>query len=214
MYKGTPIANPAFTVVQSSAQTSSSLPSSTTQANSSPYPASTTGSAIAAVASSAKAGIANIISSVSAFASNTRESIAQRYQHHSPHQSQQYQDSNVNNSQWVSTLSEMDVQKLLIDGQVFMKYKHGRSRRRNIWSPPEMDRIYWGSDDKTLAKGFILIEDITSVSEGCRGAKKPNYAFTIHTSERDLELEAPNVSVKTRWMEAVRFLIKVIQQGQ
>jgi hypothetical protein len=105
-------------------------------------------------------------------------------------------------------MTERDVEKLLIDGQVFMKYKHGRAKKRHIWAPPEMDKLYWGgSDDKSKAKGYILIKDIAEVVEGCKGAKKQNLAFTITTADRSLELEAPNSQVKTRWMDGIRVLL-------
>lgn len=98
-------------------------------------------------------------------------------------------------------------QKLLLRGEKFVKYKHGRPKKRTIWVPVELDRIYWGSNDKLKAKGFIEIKEIEDIIDGCRGASKQGLAFSIVTPNRTLELEAYSTNMKKNWISAIRYAV-------
>lgn len=98
-----------------------------------------------------------------------------------------------------------DAMELLKKGGWFQKYKRKSPQKRYIWISDTFDRILWG-DDKKNFKGYLLVNDIAGLAQGCLGAKKPNHAFTIQCPSRDLELEADTQETRDGWIAALRVL--------
>lgn len=96
---------------------------------------------------------------------------------------------------------------MLKNGAVFSKFKYAKGQKRAIWCPSSLERILWGDEKKKKVKGYIMVCDLTAVREGCEGSKKPEFAITLVSATRLLELEAPDKQTKEKWMEALKWLI-------
>lgn len=93
---------------------------------------------------------------------------------------------------------------LLVQGGVFKKFKHGSGQMRHIWCSPNLDRIMWGEDRKTV-KGFESISDLKEIKEVMAKDKhRINFVF----QDRLLELESKTVGEGRDWYAVFSFLLE------
>jgi len=93
---------------------------------------------------------------------------------------------------------------MLITGEKFQKYKHGKSKSRDIWCTPYLDHVVWGEHENENIKGFLRAADISEVNQGF-GKNKCH--FFVVTQSRTLELEAKTPEMATEWVKAFDFLV-------
>jgi len=93
---------------------------------------------------------------------------------------------------------------MLITGDKFQKYKHGKGKSRDIWCTPYLDHVVWGEHENENIKGFLRAADISEVKQGI-GKTKAH--FSLVTQHRTLELEAKSPELAAEWVKAFDFLI-------
>jgi hypothetical protein len=93
---------------------------------------------------------------------------------------------------------------MLITGDKFQKYKHGKGKARDIWCTPYLDHVLWGAHENEYIKGFLRAADISEVNQGFGKSK---CHFFLVTQQRTLELEAKSPEIAAEWVKAFDFLI-------
>jgi len=93
---------------------------------------------------------------------------------------------------------------MLINGEKFQKYKHGKGKSRDIWCTPYLDHVVWGEHENENIKGFLRAADISEVNQGMGKSKSHFFVVTQH---RTLELEAKSPEMAEQWVKAFDFLI-------
>jgi len=93
---------------------------------------------------------------------------------------------------------------MLITGEKFQKYKHGKGKSRDIWCTPYLDHVVWGEHENENIKGFLRAADISEVNQGFGKSKSHFFLVTQH---RTLELEAKTPETAVEWVKAFDFLI-------
>jgi len=93
---------------------------------------------------------------------------------------------------------------MLITGEKFQKYKHGKGKSRDIWCTPYLDHVVWGEHENENIKGFLRAADISEVNQGFGKSK---CHFFLVTQHRTLELEAKTQETAAEWVKAFDFLI-------
>jgi hypothetical protein len=76
-----------------------------------------------------------------------------------------------------------------------------------IWTSKSLNRLNWGSLDKTKVYGSISIASIKEIYAGCDGAKSLYNSLTIESDEGNLLIEVGNSKLRETWTEALRFLM-------
>lgn len=51
---------------------------------------------------------------------------------------------------------------------MFRKFKHGKYKKRMIWTTPDMEKILWGDESKKNIKGFLMTSELQELNEGMR----------------------------------------------
>lgn len=95
-------------------------------------------------------------------------------------------------------------------GEAFRKYRHGRGKDRTIWCSETC--VFWGTSSMKV-KGSIQIKDIEDIVDGCQGATIQDFAFTIYTKSRTLELQASSKYLKAQWIKGIIQLLRNVQRA-
>ena len=97
---------------------------------------------------------------------------------------------------------------LLKIGEIFKKYKKSETpKRRLLWVSANLDRLYWGDENKNI-RGEIELAEIIRIDEGCPNAAMQDNAFEIVTLHRTLELEAITKLHKKQFIDAIMLLLE------
>jgi len=104
--------------------------------------------------------------------------------------------------------------KMVVEGSMMIKYKRKKGQERMIFCPMSLDRVLWADDiTKKKVKGYLMISDISRITDGCFGSKRNENAFTLLAAERTLELETRSLAEKRDWVNAIGFLMKQLSKN-
>jgi hypothetical protein len=76
-----------------------------------------------------------------------------------------------------------------------------------IWTSKSLDRLNWGSMDKTKVYGSLSISSIKEIYAGCDGAKSLYNSLTIESHEGILLIEVSSAKLREAWTESLKSLM-------